>query len=152
MKQVIELKVNGGSYEVAVDPHRTLLEVLRDSIGFTGSKEGCDHGACGACTVIIDGKAVLACLTLAIGAHGKEITTVEGMSKEGKLTPLQQNFVDHGALQCGFCTPGMLMSAKALLDENPKPTMDEIKDGISGNLCRCTGYTKILEAIAVTAK
>ncbi|MBU1056519.1 MAG: (2Fe-2S)-binding protein [Proteobacteria bacterium] len=152
MKQVIELKVNGESYETAIDPHRTLLEVLRDNLGLTGSKEGCDLGACGACTVIVDGKAVLGCLTLAMDAQGKEITTIEGLAKEGKLTLLQQNFVDYGAIQCGYCTPGMIMSSKALLDENPKPTEAEIKKGISGNLCRCTGYTKIVEAIAVTAK
>ena len=152
MKQIIELKVNGESYEAAVDPHRTLLEVLRENIGMTGSKEGCDLGACGACTVIIDGKAVLACLTLALDAQGKEITTIEGLAKDGNLHPLQQNFVDHGAIQCGFCTPGVIMSAKALLDENPKPTQAEIKRGVSGNLCRCTGYTKIIEAIEVTAK
>ena len=152
MKQLIELKVNGESYETAVDPHRTLLEALRENLGLTGSKEGCDLGACGACTVIMDGKAVLACLTLAVAAHGKEITTIEGLAKVGKLHPLQQNFVDYGAIQCGFCTPGVIMSAKALLDENPKPTKAEIKRGISGNLCRCTGYTKIIEAIEVTAK
>ncbi|MBU1054087.1 MAG: (2Fe-2S)-binding protein [Proteobacteria bacterium] len=152
MKQVIELKVNGESYETAVDPHRTLLEVLRENLGLTGSKEGCDLGACGACTVIMDGKSVLACLTLAAAAHGKEITTIEGLAKEGKLNPLQQNFVDYGAIQCGYCTPGMILSAKAMLDENPKPTRAEIKRGISGNLCRCTGYTKIIEAIEVTAK
>ena len=152
MKQMIELKVNGESYETAIDSHRTLLEVLRENLGMTGSKEGCDLGACGACTVIVDGKAVLACLTLAADAHGKNITTIEGLAKEGKLHSLQQNFVDYGAIQCGYCTPGMIMSAKALLDENPKPTEAEIKRGISGNLCRCTGYTKIIEAIAVTAK
>lgn len=152
MKQVIELKVNGESYETAIDPHRTLLEALRENLGMTGAKEGCDLGACGACTVIINGKAVLACLTLAMDAHGKEITTIEGLAKEGNLHPLQQNFVDYGAIQCGYCTPGMVMSAKALLDENPKPTEAEIKKSISGNLCRCTGYTKIIEAIAVTAK
>ncbi|MBA3035833.1 MAG: (2Fe-2S)-binding protein [Desulfobacterium sp.] len=152
MKQLIELKVNGESYEAAIDPHRTLLEVLRENVGMTGSKEGCDLGACGACTVIIDGKAVLACLTLALDARGKEITTIEGLAKDGKLHPLQQNFVDYGATQCGFCTPGAIMSAKALLDENPKPTVAEIKRGVSGNLCRCTGYTKIIEAIEVTAK
>ncbi len=152
MKQLIELKVNEESYETAVDPHRTLLEALRENLGMTGSKEGCDLGACGACTVIIDGKAVLACLTLAMDAQGKDITTIEGVAKERKLSPLQQNFVDYGAIQCGYCTPGMIMSAKALLDENPKPTEAEIKRGISGNLCRCTGYTKIIEAIAVRAK
>ena len=150
MKQLIELKVNGESYEAAVDSHRTLLEVLRENLGLTGAKEGCDLGACGACTVLIDGKAVLSCLTLAIDSQGKEITTIEGLAKEGKLHPLQQNFVDHGAIQCGFCTSGMILSAKAMLDKTPKPTEDEVKRGISGNLCRCTGYTKIIEAIMAT--
>ena len=150
MKQLIELKVNGESYEAAVDPHRTLLEVLRENLGLTGAKEGCDLGACGACTVLIDGKAVLSCLTLAVDSQKKEITTIEGLAKEGKLHPLQQNFVDHGAIQCGFCTPGMILSAKAMLDKSPKPTEEEVKRGISGNLCRCTGYTKIIEAIMAT--
>jgi len=150
MKQLIELKVNGESYEAAVDSHRTLLEVLRENLGLTGAKEGCDLGACGACTVLIDGKAVLSCLTLAVDSQGKEITTIEGLAKEGKLHPLQQNFVDHGAIQCGFCTSGMILSAKAMLDKTPKPTEDEVKRGISGNLCRCTGYTKIIEAIMAT--
>ncbi len=151
MKQVIELRVNGESYEVAVDAHRTLLEVLREDLGLTGTKEGCDLGTCGACTVLIDGKAVLSCLTLALDSREREITTIEGMAKNGKLDPLQQNFVDHGAIQCGFCTPGMVLSAKALLQENTKPTAEEVKRGISGNLCRCTGYTKIVEAIMATA-
>jgi len=150
MKQLIELKVNGESYETAVDPHRTLLEVLRENLGLTGAKEGCDLGACGACTVLIDGKAVLSCLTLAVDSQKKEITTIEGLAKEGKLHPLQQNFVNHGAIQCGFCTPGMILSAKAMLDKSPKPTEEEVKRGISGNLCRCTGYTKIIEAIMAT--
>ena len=150
MKQLIELKVNGESYETAVDPHRTLLEVLRENLGLTGTKEGCDLGTCGACTVLIDGKAVLSCLTLAVDSQKKEITTIEGLAKEGKLHPLQQNFVNHGAIQCGFCTPGMILSAKAMLDKSPKPTEEEVKRGISGNLCRCTGYTKIIEAIMAT--
>jgi len=150
MKQLIELKVNGEFYETAVDPHRTLLEVLRENLGLTGAKEGCDLGACGACTVLIDGKAVLSCLTLAVDSQKKEITTIEGLAKEGKLHPLQQNFVNHGAIQCGFCTPGMILSAKAMLDKSPKPTEEEVKRGISGNLCRCTGYTKIIEAIMAT--
>ena len=150
MKQLIELKVNGESYEAAVDSHRTLLEVLRENLGLTGAKEGCDLGACGACTVLIDGKAVLSCLTLAVDSQKKEITTIEGLAKEGKLHPLQQNFVNHGAIQCGFCTPGMILSAKAMLDKSPKPTEAEVKRGISGNLCRCTGYTKIIEAIMAT--
>ena len=152
MKQLIELKVNGESYEAAVDPHRTLLEVLRENLGLTGAKEGCDLGACGTCTVLIDGKAVLSCLTLAVDSQKKEITTIERLAREGKLHPLQQNFVDHGAIQCGFCTSGMILSAKAMLDESPKPTEEEVKRGISGNLCRSTGYTKIIEAIMATVK
>ena len=152
MKQIIALKVNGETYETAVEPRRTLLEVLRDNLYLTGAKEGCDLGACGACTVLIDGVATLACLTLAIDSQEKEITTIEGLAKEGRLHPLQQSFVDHGAIQCGFCTPGMTMSAKALLDENPQPTKEEVKLAISGNLCRCTGYKKIVEAVLATAK
>ena len=147
MKKLIELKVNGEIYEVAIDTHRTLLEVLRENLGLTGTKEACDLGECGSCTVLMDGRPVLSCLTLAIEAQGKDILTVEGLAKEGKLHPLQQSFVDHGAIQCGFCTPGMIMSAKALLDGNPSPTEEEIKKAISGNLCRCTGYVKIIEAI-----
>ena len=151
MKKLIELKVNGEIYEVAIDVHRTLLEVLRENLGLTGTKEACDLGECGSCTVIMDGKPVLSCLYLAIEAQGKDILTVEGLAQEGKLHPIQQAFVDHGAIQCGFCTSGMLMSAKDLLDRNPSPTEDEIKEAISGNLCRCTGYVKIIEAINAAA-
>ena len=147
MKQLIELRVNGDQYEVAVEPRRTLLEVLRDNLGLTGTKEGCDMGACGSCTVLLDNKAVLSCLTLAVEAQGKEITTIEGVAKDGKLHPIQEAFINHGAIHCGFCTPGMILSAKALLDENPRPTKEEIKEAIAGNLCRCTGYVKIVEAI-----
>ena len=152
MKQLIELKVNGDTYELAVDPHRTLVQVLREDIGLTGTKVGCDLGECGTCTVHMDGKPVLSCLTLAIEAQGREIVTVEGLVKEGKLDPLQQSFVDHGAIQCGFCTPGMIMTSKALLDNNPSPTEEEIRRAISGNLCRCTGYVKIVDAIKATEK
>ena len=152
MKKLIELKINGEIYEVAVDVHRTLLEVLRENLGLTGTKEACDLGECGSCTVIMDGKPVLSCLTLAIEAQGKDILTVEGLEQEGKLHPLQQSFVDHGAIQCGFCTPGMIMSAKELLDKNSSPTEEEIKKAISGNLCRCTGYVKIIEAIKAAAE
>ena len=147
LKTLIELKINDEIYEVAIDAHRTLLEVLRENLGFTGTKEACDLGECGSCTVLMDGKPVLSCLYLAIEAQGKDILTIEGLDKEGKLSPLQQSFVDHGAIQCGFCSPGMIMSAKALLNRNPSPTEDEIKEAISGNLCRCTGYVKIIEAI-----
>jgi len=147
MKQVIELKVNGELYEVAIEPHRTLLEALREELGLTGAKEGCDVGDCGSCTVLIDGKAVHSCLMLAVEARGKDILTIEGIAKEGELHPLQKSFVEKGAIQCGYCTPGMILTAKSLLDKNPKPTEEEVKQAISGNLCRCTGYVKIIEAI-----
>jgi len=152
MKQLIKLMVNGESYEVAVEFKRLLLDVLRDDLGLTGTKEACDFGNCGSCTVLIDGKPVLSCLTLAIEARGKDIMTVEGMAKNGQLHALQQAFIDYGAIQCGFCTPGMLLSAKALLDDNPEPTPAEIKEALSGNLCRCTGYVKIIEAVEAVAQ
>ena len=143
----IKLEVNGQPQELSISPSQTLLEVLREDLGLTGTKEGCSVGECGACTVILNGKAVNACLMLAAEADGKKITTIEGLAQDGRLHPVQQAFVDHGGFQCGFCTPGMIMSVKALLDENPSPTDDEIKTGIAGNLCRCTGYTKILESV-----
>ena len=152
MKQLIMLRVNGESYEVAVEPRTLLLDVLRERLGLTGAKRACDFGNCGSCTVLMDGKPVLSCLILAVDAQGKEILTVEGMAKDGQLHPLQQAFIDHGAIQCGFCTPGMLLSAKALLDENPRPTEAEIKEALSGNLCRCTGYVKIIEAVEAAAQ
>lgn len=152
MKQLITLSVNGESYQVAVEPRMTLLDVLRDELGLTGSKKGCDLGNCGSCTVLMDGKPVLSCLILAVEAQDKDILTIEGLAKDGQLHPLQQAFIDYGALQCGFCTPGMLLSAKALLDDNPQPTKEEIKEAISGNLCRCTGYTEIVEAILKVAQ
>ncbi|MBI2934003.1 MAG: (2Fe-2S)-binding protein [Chloroflexi bacterium] len=148
MKKLISLTVNGFSYELEIDTRRTLLEVLREHIGLTGTKKGCDRGICGSCTVIIDGDPVASCLTLAVEAHGKKVTTIEGLARAGHLHPLQKAFIDHGAIQCGFCTPGMIMSATALLGKNPHPTEDEIKEGISGNLCRCGGYGRIMEAIA----
>jgi len=151
MQQQIELKVNGETYQTLIEPHRTLLEVLRENLGMTGSKEMCNKGDCGGCTVIMDGKPVLSCLTLAIEAGGREIVTIEGLSDGFQLHPIQQAFVDHGAIQCGYCTPGFIMSAKALLDRNPNPTEDEIKEGISNNLCRCTGYVQIIEAIDAAA-
>jgi len=150
MKRILRLMVNGREYEVAVSPHRTLLKVLREELGLIGAKEGCDLGSCGACTVIIDGKPVLSCLTLACSCEGKEILTIEGISSEGKLHPLQDNFMKYGAVQCGYCTPGMIMSAKSLLDENPNPSELDARRAISGNLCRCTGYVKIVEAILAT--
>jgi carbon-monoxide dehydrogenase small subunit len=148
----ISLTVNGKAYEVSVPPWRTLLEVIREELGLTGTKEGCGLGECGACTVIMDGRTVNSCLVLATEADGKQITTIEGLADGDKLHPIQQAFVDHGGLQCGFCTPGMILSAKALLDKNPNPTEEEIKKGIAGNFCRCTGYAKIIESIKAAAE
>jgi len=147
MKQGISLHVNGDMYEVLVAPNQTLLEVLRENVGLTGTKRGCDLGACGACTVLINGEAHLSCLMLAMDAVGKEIVTIEGLSEDGELHPLQSAFVEKGGLQCGFCTPGMILTAKAILDEEEKPTQEIIKKKMGGNLCRCTGYTKIIEAV-----
>ena len=152
MKQLIQLKVNGELYEVRVEPWKTLVEVIREDIGLTGTKESCSTGECGACAVLLDGKPVNSCLMLAVEAEGKDLMTVEGLSEEGKLHPLQEAFIKHGAIQCGFCTPGMLLSAKAMLDENPHPTEAEVKETMSGNLCRCTGYVKIMEAILEVAQ
>lgn len=152
MKQLIVLKVNGEAYEVAVEPRMTLLDILRDNLGLTGTKKACDLGNCGSCTVLLDGKPVVSCLLLAVDARGRDILTIEGLAKNGQLHPLQQAFIDYSALQCGFCTPGMLLSAKALLDSNPEPTEDEVKEAISGNLCRCTGYGNIVEAILKVAR
>jgi len=146
-QEEIILRVNGTNYRVRIEPWRTLVEVLRETLGLTGTKKSCNEGECGACTVIFEGKAVYSCLLLAVEADNKKIITVEGISSNGKLHPLQKAFLEQGAVQCGFCTPGMIMSAKALLDENPNPTTDEIKEAMQGNLCRCTGYVKILEAI-----
>jgi carbon-monoxide dehydrogenase small subunit len=147
MKRAIALNINGCTHEVLVAPNHTLLEVLRDQLGLMGTKRGCDLGACGACTVLIDGEAYLACVMLAVDAAGRQILTIEGLSEDGGLHPLQRAFVDKGALQCGFCTPGMILTAKAILDEVPKPTEAEIKQKMAGNLCRCTGYKKIVEAV-----
>lgn len=152
-KQNIDLKVNGFTYRVAVEPWRSLAEVLREELGLTGTKVGCNQGDCGACTVLVDGRAVSSCLTLAVEAHQREITTIEGLAASPEqLHPIQQAFIDHGAVQCGFCTAGMILSAKALLDHNPDPSEEEIRQGIAGNLCRCTGYTKIVEAISAAAQ
>jgi carbon-monoxide dehydrogenase small subunit len=153
MKQLeIVLRVNGINYKVAVEPQRTLVEVLRDTLGLTGTKKSCSEGECGACTVLVDGKPATSCLILALDAQGKEITTIEGLSEGEKLHPIQEAFLKHGAIQCGFCTPGMVMSAKAFLEENPKPTAAEVRKGISGNLCRCTGYQQIVDAILAASK
>ena len=143
----IAFNVNGDPVEVLVKPWQTLLEVLRDELRLTGTKEGCSNGNCGACTVQFDGKAIDSCLTLGMEADGHEVTTIEGLAVGGKLHPLQRAFIDFGALQCGFCTPGFLVSAKAFLEHNPHPTEHEIRLGIAGNLCRCTGYDKIVRAI-----
>jgi carbon-monoxide dehydrogenase small subunit len=152
MKQEIKLKVNGTNYQVYAEPWQNLLYVLREEIGLTGAKSGCEAGDCGACTVIVDGKAINSCLMLALQAQGKEIITIEGLESEEGLHPLQQAFVDHFAVQCGFCTPGMILSAKALLDQNPHPTEEEVRIALSGNLCRCTGYVKIVEAVLAASK
>lgn len=146
-KLSLTLRVNGDNYQVYVDPWKTLQDVLREELGLTGVKIGCTTGNCGACTVLIDGKAVKSCLVLALQAVGKEIQTIEGLEKSGKLHPLQRAFIDHFAVQCGFCTPGMIMAALALLKENPDATDEDLKHGLHGNLCRCTGYVKIVEAV-----
>ena len=152
MLHEITLFVNEREYQLAVESDALLVDVLRDQVGLTGTKKGCSTGDCGACTVIIDGKAVTSCLVLAVAAEGKSITTIEGLEKDGKLHPVQQAFIENGAIQCGFCTPGMILTAKALLDFNPNPSEAEIRAGIAGNLCRCTGYVKIVEAIQAAAK
>ena len=151
MKQEIELTVNGQVYDVEVQPWRTLLEVVRDQLSLTGTKQSCGEGHCGACTVMVDGKAVNSCLMLAVEAQGKDVLTIEALSEGGQLHPIQETFVTHGAVQCGFCSPGMIMAAKAFLDENPDPSEEEIKKAISGHLCRCTGYVQITEAIRAAA-
>jgi carbon-monoxide dehydrogenase small subunit len=152
MKQLITLSVNGEPYEVEVEPWRTLLEVLRQNMGLTGTKNGCSKGDCGACTILMDGRPVTSCLVLAVEAQGRDILTIEGLAKDGQLHPVQQAFIDYGAFQCGYCAPGMVLSAKALLDKNPNPTEEEVKEAISGNLCRCTGYIKIIEAMMAAAQ
>ncbi|MDR3567066.1 MAG: (2Fe-2S)-binding protein [Syntrophobacteraceae bacterium] len=151
MERIISLRVNKEDYKVMVRPGESLLDVLRNRLGMTGTKECCNEGDCGACTVIMGGRAVNACLVLAVEAEGEEILTVEGLARGSALHPLQEAFIKCGGFQCGFCTPGMLMSAKALLDENIDPTEDEIRRGISGNLCRCTGYVKIIDSIKEAA-
>jgi len=149
MKKKIPLSfsVNGEEVELYISPNKTLLEVLRDELELTGTKEGCGEGVCGSCTVLCDGVPIRSCLTLAMEIEGHEITTVEGLGEVGNPDPIQQSFIDHGAVQCGFCTPGMLMTVKGLLTKNPSPNEDEIRKAISGNICRCTGYAKIVEAV-----
>ena len=153
MKKAIELNINGDTHELLVASNHTLLEVLRDQLGLMGTKRGCDLGACGACTVLINGEAYLSCIMLAMDAVGKEIITIEGLAEGGDLHPLQSAFIDQGALQCGFCTPGMILTAEAILNEDEHPTEDMLKKKMAGNLCRCTGYKKIVEAVmSVTEK
>lgn len=152
MERIIRLNVNDEVFEVIARPRESLLDVLRNKLKLTGTKIGCNEGDCGACTVIMDGRTVNACLVLAVEAEGHKILTIEGLAKGPELHPLQESFVKHGGFQCGYCTPGMLLSAKALLDENPDPTEAEIRKGISGNLCRCTGYSKIVESIREAAR
>ncbi len=152
MKNRITLTVNDQDYEIEVEPSRLLLHALREEVGLTGTKEGCGIGVCGACSVIVDGRLVSSCLTLAIANHGKSITTIEGLVKEGDLHPLQRAFIEHGGSQCGICTPGQIIAAKALLDTNPDPSEDEVREWMSGNLCRCTGYYKILESVMAVVR
>tara|TARA_Y100000588_G_C14023664_1_gene825405 strand:+ start:474 stop:944 length:471 start_codon:yes stop_codon:yes gene_type:complete len=152
MKKWIQFTLNGEVVEHEVEMHKTLLKMIREDFDLTGAKEGCGAGECGACTVIMDGRALNACLVFAVEADGCELLTIEGLAVDGVLDPLQVSFIENAALQCGYCTPGMIMTAKALLNENPNPTTDQIKEGISGNLCRCTGYKKIVEAIEFVVK
>ena len=148
----IKFTLNGNPYEVTVKPYRTLLELIREDLKLTGTKEGCSQGECGSCTVIMGGKTVNSCLVLAVEADNQEITTVEGIADGDNLHPVQEAFVTHAGMQCGFCTPGMIMSVKAMLDKNPNPSEEEIREGIAGNFCRCTGYTKIFESIQAAAE
>ena len=153
MKQPITLRINDNDEEIYVEPWWTLSRALREELNLIGTKEGCNAGHCGACAVLIDGKAVMGCLYLAMKAQGKEILTIEGLKgSNGSLHPLQEAFVEHFAVQCGYCTPGIIMTAKAMLDENPNPTEEEVREGLNGNVCRCTGYTKIVEAILSVAE
>ena len=152
MKKELKFKVNGQPYELYVKPKTLLVEVLRDLVGLTGTKRGCSSSSCGACTVMLNGMAIKSCSILALQANGSEVVTVEGLAKGNKLSPLQEAFLDYGSYQCGFCTSGMLMSSTALLAENPKPTKQQIKEGIDGHICRCTGYNSIVRAVTAVAK
>lgn len=152
MRQLITLHVNGEQHDVAVQPHHTLLEVLREDMGLIGTKHGCELGECGACTVLVDGLPVLSCLTLPLEVQGCEITTIEGLERDGRLHPLQETFAELGAAQCGYCTPAMLLSGAALLRDHPRPTREQMREALAGNLCRCTGYTKIYEAVDAAAE
>jgi aerobic-type carbon monoxide dehydrogenase small subunit (CoxS/CutS family) len=152
MKKELKFTVNGQPYDIYIKPKTLLSEALRDHLGLTGTKRGCNSSSCGACTVVLNGMAVKSCSILALQANGGEVTTVEGLARGTELHPLQKAFLDHGSFQCGFCTSGMLMSSKALLDENPKPTKEQIKEGIDGNICRCTGYNSIIRALTAVVK
>jgi carbon-monoxide dehydrogenase small subunit len=151
-RTAVTLEVNGDACEVLVEPDRTLLDVLRSDLGLTGTKTNCLEAECGVCTVLVDGLAVNACLYLAVAARGRAITTIEGLARDGTLHPLQQAFVDHGAVQCGYCIPGVILAARAYLDENPAPTEAEVREALAGNLCRCTGYQKIVDAVLDAAR
>jgi len=152
VEHTIAIKVNGHDYELEIQPWRTLLEVLRDHLNLTGTKQSCAEGHCGACTVIVNGNAVNACLMLAVEAHGKDITTIEGLAQGDELHPIQEAFVNHGAVQCGFCTPGLIMATKAFLEESPTPSDEEIKRALAGHLCRCTGYVQVVESVQAAAE
>ncbi len=152
MRYALTLTVNGVAYPLEVEPDRSLLQALRDELGLTGTKEGCDDSECGACMVLLDGRPVNSCSYLALQANGREVTTVEGLASDGSLHPLQRAFLEEGGVQCGYCTPGMLMSAKALLDANPEPSESEVRSALGGNLCRCTGYQKIVQAVLSAAR
>ncbi len=150
-KRLIRLRVNGEEHDVVVSPNETLVEVLRERLELTGTKMGCGEGACGTCTVLLDGKPVRSCLTLAVEVQDKDIVTIEGLAEGGELHPVQKAFIEHGAIQCGFCSPGMILTSKAFLEENPHPSEEEVRRAISGLVCRCTGYAKIVEAILAAA-
>jgi aerobic-type carbon monoxide dehydrogenase small subunit (CoxS/CutS family) len=152
MKKELKFRVNGQPYDIFVKPKTLLVEVLRNELGLTGTKRGCNSSSCGACTVMLNGMSVKSCSVLALQANGAEVITVEGLAKGNELSPLQKAFLDHGSYQCGFCTPGMLMSSTALLTENPRPTKEQIREGIDGNICRCTGYNSIIRAITAVVK
>lgn len=151
MKRIIQLHINGDAYEVAVQPHDTLLHVLREELGLIGTKKGCDTGGCGCCTVLLDGKAVYSCMIFVMAAQDKKITTIEGLQENGRLDPIQEAFIQAGAVQCGYCTCGMIMSAKSFLSHHQSPSEQEIREGIAGNLCRCTGYQKIVDAVKMAS-
>jgi len=151
-KYDVQLDINNKIYTLSISPQRTLLEVLRDDLGLTGTKEGCSEGECGACTVLLDGLPIRSCLLLAVDVRGRKVTTIEGLSKGKELHPIQKAFIEEGAIQCGFCTPGMILSAKAIINSNPFPSEEDIRIGLSGNLCRCTGYVKIIKAVKMAAQ